>query len=288
MPVFERTYRAWDGPRVPPARLWTVVMRHAVSDMFQSRLTFLVFCASFLLPLGAAGLIYLRHNVAALTSMQVDVSEIGAIDGPWFFAGFMAWQCYWFGGLLALLAGPSLVSADLSHGALPLFLARPLTRTRYVAGKLVALAGVLSLVTWVPGLLLFALQGSLEGWGWVREHARIAPAIFLGSLAWIAVLSLLTLAASAVTRRKATAQMLLVAVVFGGQVVGGAVREAFGSSWGFMLSIPEVMHSLVQGLYGVEIDAELSTGAALLAVPLLCTLCLFVLARRLKAVEIVR
>lgn len=287
MPVFERTYRAWKGPRVPAARLWTVVARHALTDMFRSRLTFLVFCASFLLPLGAAGLIYLRDNVSALSTMKMDAAELLAIDG-WFFAGFMAWQCYWFGGLFAFLAGPSLISADLSHGALPLFLARPLTRTRYVAGKIVALAGVLSLITWVPGLLLFALQASLAGSAWAAANLRVALAIVAGSLAWIAVLSLLTLAASALTRRRATAQMLLVALVIGGQLVAGAVHQAFGGAWPFMLSVPEVMHSLVQGLYGVEIDAELSIGSAAAAVPILCTLCLLVLARRLKAVEIVR
>lgn len=287
MPVLERSYRAWDGPRVPPERLWRVVTKYAVADIFRSRLVFLVFWASFLMPLGAAVLIYLHHNVSALASMQLDASELLQVDG-WFFAGFMAWQCYWFGGLLAFLAGPSLISTDLSHGGLPLFLSRPLTRTRYVAGKIVALAGLLSVITWVPGLLLFGLQALLAGSDWTRANARIPFAILAGSAAWIAVLSLLTLAASAVTKRKATAQMLLVAAGLGGQIVGNACKEALDTTAGLMLSVPEVMRSLVQGLYGVDLQAELSIGAAAAALPVLCAVCLLVLARRLKAVEIVR
>jgi ABC-2 type transport system permease protein len=287
MPILERSYGRWEGRRVPPERLWRVVTRHALQDAFRSRLVLLVFCASFLLPLGAATFVYLTHNVSALASMRLDPAELLQIDG-WFFAGFMAWQCYWFGGLLALLAGPSLVSADLANGAFPLFLARPLTRARYVAGKLAALALLLSAVTWVPGLLVYGLQASLAGSEWARAHVRIPFAIVAGSAAWIAALSLLTLAASALTRRKATAQTLLVALLLGGQVVGAAFQDTLGTNWGFLVSVPEVMRSLVQVLYGVDIEAVLSGERVTFALVVLYGLSLLVLFRRLRAVEIVR
>ena len=75
--------------------------------------------------------------------------------------------------------GPGLISPDLSHNALPLYLARPFSRTEYVLGKMSVLMGLMSLMTWIPGVLLFVLQGYLEGWQWAPrgfvKHASIEP-----------------------------------------------------------------------------------------------------------------
>jgi len=43
----------------------------------------------------------------------------------------------------------------------------------------------MSLMTWVPGLLLFSLQGYLEGWGWMGDNARLASGLFFGAWIWI-------------------------------------------------------------------------------------------------------
>ncbi len=287
MPVHDRSWRPWEGTRAPARTRWRVVARYALADALRPKFSFLAFCAAFLPPLVAATAIYLRHNLAALEALDLTPAQLVPVD-RWFFFIFMAWQSFAFGGILALLTGPGLVSADLTHGGLPLYLARPLTRTRYVLGKLAVLAGLLSLVTWVPGLLLFALAGLLEGWDWAAGNARIALAILAGSAAWIAVLSLLTLAASALARRKATAQLLLVAAVFGGTWVGNASKVALDTSWGHVFSLPEIMRSLLQGLYGVNLAAELPTVGAAFALPAIALAAVLVLARRLKAVEIVR
>ena len=92
----------------------------------------------FAWPVGAALWIYLHHNLNALSSMGLDLTALAPIDAG-FFAMFMGVQCFVFGGLLALLVGPGLVSPDLANGALPLFLSRPLTRTGYAVGKMATL-----------------------------------------------------------------------------------------------------------------------------------------------------
>jgi len=53
----------------------------------------------------------------------------------------------------------------------------------------------MSLMTWVAGLLLFCLEGYLEGSGWMAQHLPIAAGLFLGAWIWILVLSLLALGA---------------------------------------------------------------------------------------------
>src|SRR6478752_805599 len=78
-------------------------------------------------------------------------------------------------------------SSALANNALALYLARPFSRTEYVIGKMSVLLILLSLMTWVPGLLLFLLQGYLEGWPWMYDNVRFAAGIFFGAWIWILI-----------------------------------------------------------------------------------------------------
>ena len=71
----------------------------------------------------------------------------------------------------------------------------------------------LSLITWVPGAILWSMQAGLEGggWGWKPSSAE---RMFLGSLLWILLLSLLGLALSAWVRWKVLASALLFGIFF--------------------------------------------------------------------------
>src|SRR6185295_18341523 len=125
---------------------------------------------------GASILIYLHYNLEALGVMKLQASQLLAIDAA-FFESLMGYQVFFLGFLVALLAGPGLVSADLANNALPLYLSRPFSRTQYVLGKGAVLVLLLSAITWVPGLLLFLFQGSLAGSAWLGANLRIGLAI---------------------------------------------------------------------------------------------------------------
>ncbi len=112
-------------------------------------------------------MIYLHHNVNALGIMQVNVVELIPIDGS-FFQTFVNIQGG-FAFFVALLIGPPLVSRDLRNNALPLYLCRPFSRTEYVLGKMSVLLILLSVITWVPQLLLFFFQAYLEGFALVQR-----------------------------------------------------------------------------------------------------------------------
>ena len=61
-----------------------------------------------------------------------------------------AWRSF-----LTAFVGPGLVSPDLANSALPLYFCRPFSRAEYVLGKCAVSVQLLSLITWVPGLILF-------------------------------------------------------------------------------------------------------------------------------------
>jgi ABC-2 type transport system permease protein len=241
----------------------------------------------FAWPVGGMLWIYLHHNLNALETMGLNLSSLAPIDAG-FFAAFMGVQCFVFGGLLSLLVGPGLISPDLANGALPLFLSRPLTRTGYAVGKMATLAILISLITWIPGLLLFLLSSWLEGWTWFAANLRIPFAIVLGAGIWIATISLLAMAASAVARRKVIAQTFLLGVVIFGGIAGQVINQMFDTKLGFAFALPELMHTVWEGLYQVPLRAQLTPTVAWSALLIICGLSIAVLARKLKAFEVVK
>ena len=287
MAVYDRRYRGYDGRITPQNRRWTVLPRFAWAQVFKSRLFVMFFTVCFVWPVGAALWIYLHHNLNALAGLNLDASALAPVDAG-FFAAFMGVQCFVLGGLLALLVGPGLVSPDLANGALPLYLSRPLTRTGYAVGKMATLALLISLITWIPGLFLFFLQSWLEGWSWFAANARIGVAIVLGAGIWIVTISLLAMATSAVARRKVIAQTFLLGVIIFGSIAGQAINQMFGTRMGFVFALPELMHSVWEGLYLVPLNAQLPPPVAWSALFVIAGLSIAVLARKLKAFEVVK
>lgn len=162
MAVYERNYGRYQGALTPPWSRFTILPRYAAKDVFDSRMFVAFYALCFLLPFVGLLAIYLKHNLAAL---QLDfLQEIARnlpINATFFRKGieFQGWLCFF----LAFFVGPSLIAPDLRNNGLPLYLSRPFSRTEYVLGKMTVMTALMSLITWVPGLLLFFFQGYLEG-----------------------------------------------------------------------------------------------------------------------------
>ena len=306
MAVFENSYRQYEGRLTPEWARFLVLPRYALRDVFGSKLLTAVFCLCFIHPLVMAILVYLHHNTNAIALMQIDVRELVPIDAS-FFQHFVEFQS-WFAFILAVLVGPALVSRDLANNALPLYLCRPFSRAEYVAGKMSALAILLSLVTWVPGLLLFLLQAYLEGAGWVVSNAWMAGAIFFGGVTWIVLLSLLALAVSAWVRWRVVAGGALLGLFFIPAAFGNVVNGLFMTRMGHLVSPSDLMRNVWRGLFGhftrevarfttediwgggyVEVVLlEPPLWACWLAVALICLVCVLLLARKVRAYEVVK
>ncbi|HEX6731868.1 MAG TPA: hypothetical protein VF074_17710, partial [Pyrinomonadaceae bacterium] len=195
MAVYEQSYRRYTGVLTPEWSRFLIIPRHAYRGVFGSKIFTAFYVICFLPLLVEAILIYLHHNVNALGILRVNVVELIPIDAS-FFQTFVNIQGG-FAFFVALLVGPPLVSRDLRNNALPLYLCRPFSRTEYVLGKMSVLMILLSMVTWVPQLLLFLFQSYLEGFTWFKENLWLASAIFIGSVVWILLLALLSQTISA-------------------------------------------------------------------------------------------
>jgi len=210
MAIYRRNYKPYSGTLTQAWSRCFILFRYSRRNLFRSKFLTALFVVCFFYPLVCLLLIYLVHSATFLEQIGVR-NEILSIDNEFFFR-FMSVQ-----GVLAFLltafVGPSLISPDLSNGALPLYFCRPFSRAEYVLGKSSVLAILLSQITWIPGLILFVMQASLAGASWTWNHLWIAGSLVLSSLIWIAILSLLAMALSAWVKWRIVAGALLLAAV---------------------------------------------------------------------------
>src|SRR5215831_12151804 len=165
MAVYKRNYKRFEGQLTDQFWRFTILPRYSFQTVFESKLltSFFTFC---LLPhLSALVLIYLRYNSGAIRALNVPTLQFLNIDGNFFLYIFEI-ETY-FSFLLVTFIGPNLVAPDLANNALPLYLSRPLSRQEYVIGKLSVLVVLTSLITWIPGLLLVAIQTNEAGFSWL-------------------------------------------------------------------------------------------------------------------------
>ena len=195
-----------------------------------------------------------------------------------------------FAFLLTALVGPGLVSPDLANNGLPLYLCRPFSRGEYVLGKMAALVVLTSSMTWLPLLLLVAVQVALEP-GWLAAHSAVPWGVFAGSWMLILVLALLALALSAWIKWQMLAGAMTVATVLVANAVAEFVNGIFHTNWGDVLSPGKLVYGLWERMLLPAREAALinvPTAAAWVGLAAFCTFCLLVLHAKLRAYEVVR
>ncbi|RMG48543.1 MAG: ABC transporter permease [Acidobacteria bacterium] len=292
MAVYDQGYRPYSGPLTPEWTRFLVLPRYAARSVLRSRLF-----AGFLAALGMFTLfcclaIYGAHNLPQIPGLELPIDLGAALDenfGALYLRVFLFLESILGGFMIAIVVGPGLLSADLANGALPLYLSRPISRAEYVLGKAAVLAGLLSLVTFLPGLLLFGLEAYYAGWDWMARHGRLALGITAGSLVWIAVLTLFSLAVSALVRWRSLGRAALFGLFVLPGGFGAAIDGLFGTSWGGLLSPTKVITRVWVHLFDPALEPNrLSVPAAWASLAAMLALALLVLRRKLRAYEVVR
>lgn len=285
MAVYKRTYRRYIGALTPAWSRFLVLYRYSRKSMLRSRLLTGFFVLCFFYPLFCALEIYLIHNLDFVSKYGVDVARFISIDNKFFFI-FMDIQ----GGLAFILTafiGPGLISPDLANGALPLYFCRPFSRAEYIAGKMSALALLLSQITWIPGLILFVIQASVTR-NWLWKNLWIAGSIILSSWIWIAILCLLSMALSAWVKWRFVAGALMLGVFFFGAGFGHAINAVMRTDSGGLIDLGNLIATVWTALFRIPMDSSTSTGAAWIMLVVVCGICLFLLVRKVRAYEVIK
>jgi len=286
MAVYKRTYTAYDGPLTPEWSRFLVIPRAGWAKFGQSKLLMTLRMASLIYPLGCVIYVYLANNLSVLTDLGIPAARFLTVDRTMFL--YFCWVQGAFAYIMTALVGPSLVSPDLVNNALPLYLCRPFSRTEYVLGKMSVLVGLLSLATWVPGLVVFGVQASLAGWDWTVGNAWMGWSLFLGLSMWVVFLSLIALAISAWVKWRIAAGALLLGIFVAGAGFGSALNQIVRTEYGSLLNLTQVMYTIWSQLFGLTPDTGLSVQEAWGVIAIVSAGCVWLLAKKIRAFEVVK
>jgi len=262
-----------------------VLPRYAWRRLYQQRLVLLLTMVAFVWPLLCAGFIYLTNHVELLQGLDKEFLQFIQVDGR-FFSIFMYVQAG-FAVFLAALAGPSLIAPDLANNALPLYFSRPLTRWSYALARLTVLMGMLSVVTWIPGLILFGLQVGLAGSTWFRLNWTLGAGMIAGFLIWLLLLSLVAMASSAYVRWRVVAAAVSLAFFFILSGVAEMIDNVLRVRWGHIIDPAWAVNQVWCALLGVVPPEGPSAAASAVALATMVLLLVVVIERKLRQVEVV-
>jgi ABC-type transport system involved in multi-copper enzyme maturation permease subunit len=288
--IFKHEYRAYEGRVTPPWSRIGVLVRYGLAEAWSSRVTVGLFTLAMLPVVVDLLAIYLANNQLARMMVSPGGKFPLEIDAK-FFLRVLSAQC-WLALVLDAWVAPRLVSFDLADNALPILLSHPISRFGYVLGKFLSLFSLLSLVTWVPCLLLFAYQSYTSPQAWLGANVQVGFGILAGSLLWIAFVAMIGLALSSWVKWRMLATGVIFAAVFVPAGVGGVITGILRTKWGFLLNMPVMMTELWQRMLGAPavMKQELELPSAAIALMLLgaMAICVTMLNARIRAREVVR
>ena len=301
MSVLDQSYRRGRGRPTPYLERMLVIPRYDALEIL-SRLGWSIpYALTLLPPLVLAASVYIASNAGILAALIPGLKGLHLpLPGPVFWCritGLQVWLIFAF----ALLVGPELATRDFANGALPLYLSKALRRPEYVLGRWAILLVLLSAASWVPLLLVFGLELALAPSEWRSANAWLGPAVLLATVPVVLLFTALVSAIAALVHRTNVVRATLLAIVLLTWPVGKMLQFSTGSpralvvspmamaatitSWAFEPSAPDAVDGAPAPAPAAP---RVPVMTAFLVVGLWFGSCLLVLARRVKAVEVVK
>lgn len=281
--IYEQHYRRLDASIPLRGQRWVPIAREGLKALVSFRAYLGLIAIAWLPVFGRLVQVY-------FTTRFPEARRIAPIDDKFFFE-FLGQQMPWM-LLMSAYAGAGLIANDMRTGGLLLYLSRPLTLGDYLFGKVAILFASLSMVMMVPGLALFFGARSLapEVLGDL-SHLILVPKIVATALVFMLPAVGLMLVMSALARNPRFAGLGFFFVFAGSTVAQTIAWRASRSAYAGLISIQATMRRVGEAIFGLKpsrMTAELPAELALLALVLLCVVCLAVLRTRVRAVEIVK
>jgi len=278
MPIHDQGYQRYAGSRARTGAAWQVIAKAGIRSVLAER--------KFLGLLLISWLPFLVRAVQVYIAANFQQASFLAPKGETF-REFLETQSV-FVFFITIYVGAGLIAADRRANALQLYLAKPLSRWEYVAGKLAVLFTFLVFVTFVPAMMLLLVQigfaGSLT---FVRQNLYLVPAITLYSLAQVLLASSTMLALSSLSKSSRFVGVLYAGLIFFTAALFNAVRGITGKAWLVWLSPSDVMEQLGDAIFRLPPRFDMPVWLAAVVVLLLIGGSAWVLERRVRAVEVV-
>ncbi len=281
--IYEQHYRRLDASIPLRKQRWIPIAREGLKALIALRAYLGLIAIAWLPTFGRLVQVYFITRFP-------EARRIVPIDDKFFFDS-MAFQMPWM-LLMAAFAGSGLIANDMRTGGLLLYLSRPLIIGDYILGKVSILFASLSMVTLVPGLVLFfgarSLAPDILG-EW--SHLMLIPKIVGFALVTVLPTIGIVLVMSALARNARFAGLGFFFVFVGSAVAQAIAWRATRSSYAGLISIQACIRRVGEAIFGLKpsrMTAELPPELAFAVLATIVVVSLYVLKTRVRAVEIVK
>jgi len=288
MPIHTQDYRHWEGTLNPRHYTrWWIIAKAELKLLAQRKIVRLIVAVPPVIYIIVhAVLVYIFNQVpGTLLWFQVDAEFFQQFlfrspsTGP--LSAFLI-------ALIAIFGGSGLIATDLKNNALSLYLSKPISWIDCLIVKFAVIGILVGCLTLVPGLLLFLEHALLTDAAFLKENYWIPLSIVAYSVLIMLSASLLILLFSSLTSNPRYATIGFCAVWFGSPVIHGVLRVIMRSSRTAIVSIWANYDILGSALFNASHDHVVHWAWSFLVLLALIALCLFLLHRRIRAVEIVK
>ena len=278
MPIHDQGYRRYTGPRLPSGRAWMVMATTGLRTVLARR-TFLGLMLLAWVP-------FLVRAVQLYAAANLPQARFLAPDGRLFRSFLEQQELFLF--FITVYVGSGLIAGDRRANALQIYLSKPLTRTEYVCGKFAILATLLLSVTWLPAMLLLAVQMAFAGSvSFLVDHLYLVPAITLFSLLQAVTIGLAMLALSSLSNSSRYVGVLYAGLLFFSQALSGVVRALTRDSRFAFLSVGQDLMQVGDLIFRLPLRFHMPVWVPIIVLGLLITASVLILARRVRGLEVV-
>jgi ABC-2 type transport system permease protein len=279
VPIHDQGYRRYPGERLPPGGRWMTIARSGVRTVFAKK--------AFIGLLLLASLPFVVRAVQIYVVTNVPQARAIFAVTPATFRDFLASQNI-FVFFITVYVGAGLIANDRRANALQIYLSKPLMRSEYIVGKLAILFVFLTLVTFVPAILLLFLKVAFDGnFTFLSNNLFLIPAITIGSLLQVSLASFTMLALSSLSKSARYVGILYVGITFFTTAIYGALYAITGSSRVSWISIGANVSQVVDVVFRLKPRYTTPWEVSLLVIIALIVISISILEKRVRGVEVV-
>ena len=280
MPIHDQSYRRYIGQRAALGRSWLVIAAAGIKTMIRKRAFLGLLLMSWMQFLGRAIALWFAENVPQTAQLLAPSAET--------FRDFLDKQGL-FVFVVTIYVGAGLIANDRRANALQIYLSKPLLRSEYIAGKAAVLFAFLSLVTWIPAILLLFLQVMFAGsFTFLKANLFLFPAITVASLLQVLLATFTMLALSSLSKSSRYVAILYSGILFFSAAIYGAMFAITGGSTSFAwLSLSHNLAQVVDVVFRLPPRYATPWQVSLIVILGLIAVSISVLERRVRGVEVV-
>lgn len=288
MPIYEQTYREYDGVYRQRFR-WMIIVQQELRILIKSRFFLLMLLATLLHFLARLMIITVFDVIAQDPNSPLAMAFAGFQEfevNAYFFYDFLQKQT----GIVLLVtifSGAGMICNDFKNNLMEIYFSKPITWRDYAFGKVAALGLIASAHSVIPALILLGLHNlMLPGIETIKESWWWTYAILGYSAAYILPCILAVLASSAIIRSKNFASVVVFMLLFANTAMGGTLGIVLRDPNYFAVAFPQSVEHI--GLHLFRIDRlmfPLAWGWCALYVVAVCAVSLYLILRRVRRAE---